>query len=49
MPFLDGETLVRLLRQVAYQGTPPDPGVPPPRFEGWPILAWPTGGASSFA
>lgn len=37
MPFLDGQLLVRLLRRVAYQGTPPDPDVPPPRFEGWPL------------
>lgn len=37
VPFTDGETLVRLLRQVAYTGSPPDPDVSPPRFPDWPL------------
>jgi DNA-binding MarR family transcriptional regulator len=37
LSFMDGETLVRLLRLVAYQGAPPDPDAPGPRFPGWPL------------
>jgi len=37
LSFMDGETLVRLLRLVAYQGAPPDPDALGPRFPGWPL------------
>jgi MarR family transcriptional regulator, temperature-dependent positive regulator of motility len=37
LSFTDGETLVRLLRLVAYQGAPPDPDAPDLRFPGWPL------------
>lgn len=37
LSFTDGDTLLRLLRRVAYEGSPPDTGTATPPFPGWPL------------